>query len=97
MKKSRSGIAEKKLVQLSVIEKQLQEVENKIAREEADIKRMKNKLRSKRIFMAGLVLEDVGILENYDPNALYHLLLEHRSSLVQDTSQGEINYGNKDI
>lgn len=93
MREIRSGIAKKKLAQLSAVEKQLKVVESKIAREEADIKRMKNKLRSKRIFMAGLVLEDVGILENFDPNALYHLLLEHRSSLVQDTSQGEIYYG----
>lgn len=93
MKTSRSDIANKKLTQLSKIEKNLQAVEAKIAREEADVKRMKSKLRSKRIFMAGLVLEDVGILDNFDPNALYHLLLEHRSSLVQNNSQGENNYG----
>ena len=94
MRRSRSDIAKRKSAQLSVIEKQLEKVETQIAQEQKEIvaKKMNTKLRYKRLIMAGLVLEDAGILENFDPNALYHLILQHRDSLVRNNLKGEKSY-----
>ena len=61
----------------------------KLRDEEDNFKRVRQKSRIKKLIQAGKIIEDAGLLDDYDPHDLYLMLVMNRSILRKSKSSPE--------
>lgn len=71
----------RKVYELSMLERSIRNIRSKIKRESIDMKRMERKIRFQKIISAGRIVEDAGLLDDYDPDVLYQILVENYQSI----------------
>lgn len=72
-----------KIMRLAKIQDDLVAAENAVSHLEYDITATKKKRRQAKLLEAGKIIEDAGLLDQYDPDELYLLLVQHKNELLK--------------
>lgn len=75
-----------KEAELRRLKRQLEFQEKKLRESENDLKRVKQKDRIRQLLEAGKIVEDAGLLDDYDPHDLYLLLVMNRNIIRKSGS-----------
>lgn len=77
------NLLDEKRLRLAKIRDELHAAENTVKNLEYNIAAIKKQKRRQKLIQAGKIIEDAGLLYQYDPDELYFLLIQHKRELIK--------------